>query len=99
MKLQPSYLKLYRTGELKNRIKAAYALLEKCSLCPRKCGVNRLKDERGVCGIGLKPVVSSYNAHFGEEPPISGFSGSGTIFFTRCNLKCVYCQNYTISQL
>jgi putative pyruvate formate lyase activating enzyme len=99
MKLPPSYLKLYRTGELKKRIETAYALMGKCTICPRKCAVNRLKNERGICGIGLLPLVSSFNAHFGEEPPISGHSGSGTIFFTRCNLKCVYCQNYPISQL
>lgn len=74
-------------------------LLEKCTLCPRQCKVNRLKNEKGFCQVGKNPVISSFNLHFGEEPPISGYRGSGTIFFTRCNLHCVFCQNYPISQL
>jgi putative pyruvate formate lyase activating enzyme len=73
--------------------------MRNCKLCPRRCAVNRLEGELGYCGTGRDPVVSSYNAHFGEEPPISGSAGSGTIFFTNCNMKCVYCQNYPISQL
>jgi len=68
-------------------------------VCPHKCGVNRLKGEQGICRSGEEVIVSSYNAHFGEEPPLVGNFGSGTIFFTNCNLKCVYCQNYPISQL
>lgn len=95
----PSYLKLYESGELKKRISSAFKLLEGCSLCPRECGVNRLKNKNGFCKSGFLPVVSSFNAHFGEEPPISGYRGSGTIFFTFCNLRCVFCQNYPISQL
>lgn len=75
------------------------ALLRKCSLCPRNCRVNRLNNELGFCGIGKNPKVSAYNLHFGEESPISGVNGSGTIFFAGCNLKCVFCQNYPISQL
>lgn len=75
------------------------ALLEKCSLCPRNCNINRLKNELGFCKIGRNPKISAYNLHFGEEPPISGTNGSGTIFFTGCNLRCVFCQNYPISQL
>ncbi len=82
-----------------DNVRKAYKLLESCSLCPRKCGVNRLKNEIGFCKAGLKPMVSSFHAHFGEEPPISGFKGSGTIFFTHCSLRCVFCQNYPISQL
>ncbi|MCK4532744.1 radical SAM protein [bacterium] len=74
-------------------------LLEKCTLCPRQCKVNRLKGEKGFCRAGKDPVISSFNLHFGEEPPISGIKGSGTIFFTHCNLRCVFCQNYPISQL
>jgi len=74
------------------------ALLEKCSVCPRNCNVNRLKNEIGFCKIGRNPKISAYNLHFGEEPPISGIRGSGTIFFTGCNLRCVFCQNYPISQ-
>ena len=77
----------------------AAELLRSCSVCPRKCGVDRTAGELGACGAGLRPMVSSHNAHFGEEPPISGSRGSGTIFLTNCNLKCVYCQNYPISQL
>lgn len=80
-------------------IKKLYHLMEKCSLCPRKCGVNRLKGEKGACQIGADLKVASINLHYGEEPPISGESGSGTVFFTGCNLSCVFCQNYPISQL
>jgi putative pyruvate formate lyase activating enzyme len=84
---------------MNNRIKQAYKLMEKCKLCPRKCGVNRLEGEVGFCKAGLLPMVSSFHVHFGEEPPISGFKGSGTIFFTHCSLRCVFCQNHPISQL
>ncbi|MBQ3835322.1 MAG: radical SAM protein [Elusimicrobia bacterium] len=80
-------------------IKKLYQIMEKCSLCPRKCGVNRLKGEKGACQIGADLKVASINLHYGEEPPISGESGSGTVFFTGCNLSCVFCQNYPISQL
>jgi putative pyruvate formate lyase activating enzyme len=87
-------------AELQKRIDAAYRLLECCRVCPRECGVNRLKNDKlGFCRSGLNPVISSVNAHHGEEPPLSGTRGSGTIFFTNCNLRCVYCQNYPISQL
>lgn len=86
----------------KDRMKAAiieaYDLMRSCSLCPRNCGVNRLKDERGFCGIGREAVVSSVGPHYGEEPPLVGTGGSGTIFLSGCNLKCVFCQNYDISQ-
>ncbi|MCJ7813734.1 radical SAM protein [bacterium] len=82
---------------IQKRIKHAYALLTRCHLCPRECGVNRLKGETGFCKAGFHPMVSSDNLHFGEEPPISGNQGSGTIFFTGCNLGCVFCQNYPIS--
>jgi putative pyruvate formate lyase activating enzyme len=87
-------------AELQQRIEAAYSLLESCRVCPRECGVNRLKNDKlGFCRSGLNPIVSSASAHHGEEPPISGTKGSGTIFFANCNLRCVYCQNYPISQL
>ncbi len=86
--------------ELQNRIEAAYELLESCRLCPRGCGVGRLKNDKlGFCRSGLNPVVSSASPHHGEEPPLSGTRGSGTIFFANCNLRCVYCQNYPISQM
>ena len=86
--------------ELQNRIDAAYKLLESCRVCPRECGVNRLKNDKlGFCRSGLNPVISSVSSHHGEEPPLSGTKGSGTIFFTNCNLRCLYCQNYPISQM
>jgi putative pyruvate formate lyase activating enzyme len=87
-------------NKLQERIEAAYQLLENCRVCPRECGVNRLKDDKiGFCRSGLNPVISSVSPHHGEEPPLSGTKGSGTVFFTNCNLKCVYCQNYPISQM
>lgn len=94
-----SYLKLAANGELHRRVKAAFELLNACRVCPRHCGVNRLNGEWGFCGIGFLPKVASVNTHFGEEPPISGTRGSGTIFFSGCNMRCVFCQNYPISQL
>jgi putative pyruvate formate lyase activating enzyme len=94
-----SYRELYRSGELDKRIEKFYKTLESCSLCPRKCGVNRLNDEKGYCRAGKFPRVSSFVPHFGEEPPLVGRFGSGTIFFTNCNLSCQFCQNYEISQL
>ena len=94
---EPSYLRLYRTGELARRIEKALATLESCHLCPRKCRVNRLKGETGFCQTGRKARVASYNAHFGEEAPLVGAYGSGTIFISSCNLLCSFCQNYEIS--
>ncbi len=94
----PSYISLNESGELEERIHRAYALLESCTVCPRKCRVNRLEDERGFCRTGLLPGISSFGPHFGEEPPLVGTNGSGTIFVTHCNLSCEYCQNYDISQ-
>lgn len=73
-------------------------LLAKCSLCPRECGVDRLGGKIGFCGVGNEIIIAHYGAHFGEETPISGSRGSGTIFFGSCNLRCIYCQNYQISQ-
>jgi len=97
--MYPSYLELYESGELKRRVREAESLLESCSLCPRKCSVNRIKDKKGFCKTGYLARVYSYMPHFGEEPPISGNHGSGTIFFSGCNMACVYCQNYKFSQL
>lgn len=99
MTIFPSYLKLYEKGILEEREEKLYEKLKKCNLCPRNCQVNRLKDEKGFCCVGKDVYISSYNVHMGEEPPLSGTYGSGTIFFTHCNLKCVFCQNYPISQL
>jgi putative pyruvate formate lyase activating enzyme len=97
---KPSYIELFKTGELQKRIKVAHNLLRECRICPRKCGVNRLVDEReGVCQAGLKAMVSSYGPHFGEERCLVGLNGSGTIFLTSCSLRCLYCQNYDISHL
>lgn len=97
--MEPSYLKLSRKGGLSERIDKAMALMGSCSLCPRECGVNRLEGELGVCETGRKAIVSSYNAHFGEESPLVGRYGSGTIFMGGCNLLCSFCQNYEISHL
>ena len=83
---------------LKELAHEAVAKLECCEICPRRCGVNRLQDERGFCRTGRRARVASYSPHFGEEPPLVGRSGSGTIFFSGCNLSCVFCQNYDISQ-
>jgi putative pyruvate formate lyase activating enzyme len=94
-----NYLKLYESGELLQRVQQAYRRLAFCDLCPHDCGVNRIKGERGICGAGLRPKISSANVHRGEEPPISGTKGSGTIFLTGCSLHCLFCQNYPISQL
>jgi len=94
----PSYMALSESGELEDRTCRAYTLLESCTVCPRKCRVNRLDDERGFCRTGLLPVISSFGPHFGEEPPLIGQNGSGTIFVTHGNLSCEFCQNYNISQ-
>lgn len=92
------YLELLEKGELKNRVEQAKELLKECRVCPRDCKVNRLKDEKGYCKTGRNVYVASYFPHRGEEFPIRGFNGSGTVFFSYCNLGCVYCQNYDISQ-
>jgi putative pyruvate formate lyase activating enzyme len=97
--MTPSYLEAYRTGSLADNISKAYELMANCRLCPRECRVNRTKDELGVCGTGLSAIVSSYNPHFGEESPLVGTNGSGTIFITNCNLLCVFCQNWELSHL
>jgi len=98
-RMYPVYLESHNNGKLKSIIEEAFGMLESCRICPRKCGVNRLNDERGFCRIGLKPKVASFMPHHGEEPPISGTRGSGTIFFSGCNMICAYCQNYEFSQL
>jgi len=95
---EPAYLRLLRSGELKQRVSQAYAMLQSCDLCGWHCHIDRQSGKTGVCKIGLKAKVSSYGPHMGEEDPLRGWRGSGTIFFTRCNLKCQYCQNHDISQ-
>lgn len=94
-----AYQELYRSGELEEREERAQEALKSCELCPRRCKVNRLQGETGMCRTASEAVVSSYGPHFGEEAPLVGLHGSGTIFFTHCNLRCMFCQNYPISQL
>jgi putative pyruvate formate lyase activating enzyme len=97
---EPAYSRLHTTGELKRRAEELWQSLEKCELCPRGCGVNRLKGKTGFCHApGVKLFISAFHPHFGEERPLVGKGGSGTIFLTHCNLRCVFCQNYEISQL
>ena len=88
-----------KVKDIKDRTKKARSLLSSCRLCGNLCGVNRLKNQNGKCNSGKDLMIASYNVHFGEEPPISGNKGSGTIFFTNCSLRCIYCQNYPISQM
>jgi putative pyruvate formate lyase activating enzyme len=95
---EASYLALYRSGELERRAKALEERLAACDICPRECGKDRIKGKVGHCNSGYLPIVSSFCAHHGEEPVLSGTRGSGTIFFGNCNMRCVYCQNYQISQ-
>ena len=94
---EPAYLPLYRSGELGERAARALDDLASCRMCPRDCGVNRLEGELGFCRTGRLARVASYNAHFGEEAPLVGSRGSGTIFLSSCNLLCSFCQNYDIS--
>ncbi|MEJ5299593.1 MAG: radical SAM protein [Thermodesulforhabdaceae bacterium] len=93
----PLYREAYAKGVLQDRIRRALSWMSKCTLCPRMCKVNRLKNEQGRCLIGRYAVVASYGPHFGEESPLVGQKGSGTIFFAGCNLGCIFCQNYDIS--
>ena len=94
---EPVYLRTYARGELARRVERALTLLQSCTACPRNCRVNRLEDKFAVCKTGRHAVVSSHFPHHGEEDCLSGWRGSGTIFFTGCNLRCVFCQNFDIS--
>ncbi|MCX8164581.1 MAG: radical SAM protein [Aquificaceae bacterium] len=94
----PSYLNL-REEDWKWRLEKALDMLRECKVCPHECGVNRIEDKKGFCKTGRYALVASYFPHRGEEKPIRGRRGSGTVFFSYCNMRCVYCQNYTISQL
>lgn len=96
--MYPSYLNL-KERKLKEKIAQLFEILKNCEICPRKCHVNRLKGEKGYCQLGFLPKISSFHPHFGEEIPLVGKGGSGTIFLASCNLSCIYCQNYEISQL
>ncbi len=95
---EPGYLRLLETGELEERVEKLYALLRACTVCPRDCGNDRLAGVLASCASGERPIVSAYTPHFGEEPSLSGTRGAGNIFFGNCNLRCVYCQNFQISQ-
>ena len=95
----PSYIGLAESGVLPERARSAVRLLESCEVCPRKCRVNRLAGETGFCRTGRRAVVAAFHAHFGEEAPLVGDSGSGTIFIAHCNLRCSFCQNFEISHL
>ena len=99
MPLQPpAYITALENGLLEKNAQIAKKRLAACNLCPRNCVVNRLEGDKGVCQTGVQAYISSYNAHFGEEAPLVGENGSGTIFFTHCNLNCLFCQNFDISQ-
>ncbi len=97
--MKPSYRTKLTLNQLEARAHQLRGLLEECSVCPRECGARRLDGRIGVCRSTEEVVISSATPHYGEEPPLVGSYGSGTIFFTSCNLKCVFCQNYDISQL
>lgn len=98
-KNNPSYLELRHRGILEERLPAARKLLERCTVCPHGCGVNRLEGELGLCRVGARARVASFGPHFGEESPLVGRHGSGTIFFEGCSLLCVFCQNADISHI
>ena len=93
----PAYLDAYASGELARRIERGLSALEQCTVCPRNCRINRIADERKLCRVGRRARVASHFPHFGEEDCLRGFAGSGTIFFSWCNLKCVFCQNWDVS--
>ncbi len=95
---EPAYLRLHRSGELKRRGDQLWGIMESCQLCPRQCGANRLAGEKGFCGSSSQLEISAYHPHFGEEKPLVGRGGSGTIFLTNCGLRCVFCINFEISQ-
>lgn len=94
---EPGYRKLFASGELDRRAEEAYRRLERCDCCGWSCKANRLAGKHGACWTGVLAQVSSYGPHMGEEKPLRGWRGSGTIFFAHCNMRCVYCQNYDIS--
>ncbi|MEN8158066.1 MAG: radical SAM protein [Bacteroidota bacterium] len=97
MSYRPGYISLHRSGELRKRGEALWEMLKRCRLCPRECGVNRIAGEKGVCSATAKLKVASFHAHYGEERPLVGEGGSGTIFMSHCNLGCIFCQNWEIS--
>ncbi len=96
---EPLYISAYQNGTLQNKIDSLEEIISSCTLCPHRCKINRRKESSGYCNSSVMPIVSSYAVHQGEEPPITGYHGSGTIFFTNCNLNCIFCQNCDISQM
>lgn len=96
--MKPSYLTLYENGQLRQRIEKAKEIMRCCTICPKNCRVDRISGNLGGCGVGRLAPVSSYGPHFGEERPLVGQHGSGTLFFASCNLLCIFCQNYEISR-
>ncbi|MEE8575256.1 MAG: radical SAM protein [Thermodesulfobacteriota bacterium] len=96
---RPSYIRLYESGELSEKVVALRKILKRCTLCPRNCMIDRTRGVKGLCRVGASAMVSSFTPHFGEEPPLTGFAGSGTIFLSYCNLNCIFCQNFDISHL
>ena len=97
MAADPSYIALYRSGELQRRIAALERLVSPCTLCPRNCRVNRLSGELGLCKAGRQLMLAAAFPHFGEEPPLSGQGGSGAIFISWCNLLCQFCQSWEVN--
>ena len=95
---EPGYLTLHKSGELKRRGERLWKMMESCELCPRMCGVNKLEGEKGFCQADAQLEIASFHPHFGEEKPLVGHGGSGTVFFTNCSLRCVFCINWEVSQ-
>jgi putative pyruvate formate lyase activating enzyme len=99
MSFNPAYIRLFESGKLEALSERIQSMARSCTLCPHRCGVDRHVSKSGRCRSGISPIVSSYSPHFGEEAPLVGRRGSGTIFFTNCNMRCIFCQNFDISQL
>ena len=97
--MTPGYIELFKNGELHKRKAILKEMYKECRLCPHQCGVDRTNGGKGVCSSGSNAVIASYTIHHGEEPPVSGHAGSGTTFFTGCTGRCLFCQNYPVSQL
>ena len=95
---RPAYIRSHREGALREKILKVNESITSCNLCPHQCGTDRTGSDKGKCNSGSLPVISSFSPHFGEEPPLTGNRGSGTIFFGNCNLSCIFCQNFDISQ-
>src|SRR5215475_13582428 len=95
---EPTYIAMLKSGELESRVERLMDMLGSCRICPRDCDINRLNNDVAACYSGLLPIVSTHTPHFGEEPALVGTRGAGNVFLGLCNLRCVYCQNYQISQ-